>query len=86
MKGLQANKINGKLLLLHGAIDNNVNIVATMKLADELIKLNKDFDMVVIPSSGHEDIFKNKFATRKRWDFFVKNLLNVNPPTNFKLN
>ena len=81
-----ANKINGKLLLLHGAIDNNVNIVATMKLADELIKLNKDFDMVVIPSSGHEDIFKNKFATRKRWDFFVKNLLNVNPPTNFKLN
>lgn len=75
-----AHKLKGKLLLLTGDLDNNVNPAATMRLAAALIKANKDFEFVLLPNNDHSTAYWNKYGIRKRWDFFVKHLLNKTPP------
>lgn len=76
-----AGKLEGKLLLVHGAMDDNVNPASTIRLVDALIKNNKDFDLIIIPPSRHGfgDEY-NDYFTRKRWDYFVEHLLGVDPP------
>jgi len=66
---------------IHGELDENVNPPATFRLADALIKHNKDFDMLIIPGSHHgfRRIY-NDYVTRKRWDYFVEHLHGVEPP------
>ena len=74
----QAAKLQGKLLLVHGELDDNVNpSAATMRFADALIKANKDFDMLIVPGAGHGF---GPYVTRRMWDFFVRHLLGVEPP------
>ncbi|UCE41644.1 MAG: DPP IV N-terminal domain-containing protein [Candidatus Aminicenantes bacterium] len=76
-----AGKLAGKLLLAHGAMDDNVNPASTIRLVDALIKNNKDFDLIIIPPSRHG--FRGEYGdyfTRKRWDYFVKHLHGVQPP------
>ncbi len=76
-----AGKLEGKLLLVHGAMDDNVNPASTIRLVDALIKNNKDFDLIIIPPSRHG--FREEYSdyfTRKKWDFFVKHLYGVEPP------
>ena len=48
-----APNLKGKLLLVHGGLDDNVNPSATFKLAEALIKANKEFDLLIIPSQRH---------------------------------
>jgi hypothetical protein len=43
-----------------------------------LQKANKDFELVVIPGAHHT--MGELYGEHKRYDFFVKNLLGVNPP------
>jgi dipeptidyl-peptidase-4 len=79
-----ADKLQGRLLLVHGDVDNNVNPVETMRFVDALIKANKDFDMLLVPNMYHgED--RNLYLVRRRWDYFVQNLLGVTPPKNFEI-
>jgi dipeptidyl aminopeptidase/acylaminoacyl peptidase len=73
-----ANKLKGKLLLLHGDMDQNVHFCSTMSFADALIKANKDFDMLIVPNGQHG--LAGDYFDRKRWDYFVKHLLGVEPP------
>ncbi|MCD6346921.1 MAG: prolyl oligopeptidase family serine peptidase [Bacteroidales bacterium] len=73
-----AYRLQGKLFLIVGEMDNNVDPSSTMQVVDALIKANKDFDLLVVPGMGHSG--GGKFGERKRRDFFVKNLLGVNPP------
>jgi len=76
-----AGKLEGKLLLVHGAMDDNVNPASTIRFVDALIKNNKDFDLIIIPPSRHG--FSEEYSdyfTRKRWDYFVKHLLGIDPP------
>jgi dipeptidyl-peptidase-4 len=80
-----ASKIKGKLLLVHGDIDDNVNPVETMRLVSELIKFNKEFDLLIIPNQDHYTMYNDKYFIRKRWDYFVKNLTNSIPPPEFKI-
>jgi hypothetical protein len=54
-----------------------------MKLVDELIKYNKDFDLLIVPSAGHDNVNKIRYVTRRKFDFFVKNLMGVEPPLEF---
>ena len=49
----QAAGLKGHLLLIHGTMDNNVPPYNTLLVADALIKANKEFDMLLIPNSGH---------------------------------
>jgi dipeptidyl aminopeptidase/acylaminoacyl peptidase len=74
-----AGKLQGKLLLIHGEIDNNVvGSMTTMRVADSLIKANKDFDLLILPGKSHA--VQGPYVTRRTWDFFVRHLMHADPP------
>ena len=73
-----ARNLTGKLMLFVGEMDENVDPASTMQLANALIKADKDFDLVVIPGAGHGSA-EGKYGTRRRADFFVRNLLGSEP-------
>ncbi len=79
-----AKNLEGDLLLIHGDIDDNVPVANTLRLADALIKANKNFDMYIVPNMYHGDS-GIMWVTRRRWDYFVQHLLGVAPPRNFEL-
>jgi len=81
-----AGNLKGKLLLVHGGIDENVNPSATFKLAENLVKADKQFDLLIFPSQRHG--YTGKFAdyfTKKRWNYFVEHLLGKKPLWEFSL-
>jgi dipeptidyl-peptidase 4 len=81
---LLAENLRGRLLLAYGTMDANVHPNMTLLLINELIRHNKDFDVVVMPNRGHG--FANEpFFVRKTWDYFVRHLLNAEPPREFPL-
>ncbi|MEI7576819.1 MAG: prolyl oligopeptidase family serine peptidase [Armatimonadota bacterium] len=73
-----AKNLRGKLLLLLGEADTNVDPASTYQVIDALIKADKDFDFVVIPNVGHGAV-GHPYGKRKLRDFLVKNLLGVEP-------
>lgn len=48
-----ADKLEGELLIIHGTTDNNVHQGNTIQMVDELIKADKDFDMMLYPEQRH---------------------------------
>lgn len=75
-----ADQLQGKLMLAHGNMDNNVNAASSMRMADALIKANKDFDLLLVPECDHSTLYYNKYFIRKRWDYFVENLWHKESP------
>jgi dipeptidyl aminopeptidase/acylaminoacyl peptidase len=73
-----AYRLEGKLLLLVGEMDTNVDPASTFQVVNALIKANKDFELAVVPNADHTS--GGAFGDRKRNDFFVRHLLNVEPP------
>jgi dipeptidyl aminopeptidase/acylaminoacyl peptidase len=73
-----AAKLRGKLLLILGEMDDNVDPASTMQFMDALIKANKPFDFLMVPGMGHS--MGGDYGEHKRRDFFVKHLLGVEPP------
>lgn len=71
-----ASKLKGALMLVTGDFDNNVNPASTMRMANALIKANKNFDMLILPTQRHWyngqglTYFENRL-----WFFFAKHLL-----------
>jgi len=80
-----AEHLQGKLLLVHGDLDNNVNPACTYRLAAELVEQNKDFDLLIIPNRNHGGLYSNPYFIRKRWDYFVRNLMKVEPPKEYEI-
>jgi dipeptidyl aminopeptidase/acylaminoacyl peptidase len=81
---LVAKNLKGKLLLAHGTMDTNVPPYNTLLVVNELIKANKDFDLLMLPNRGHG--FGNEpYMVRRRWDYFVKNLLGAEPPHEYQM-
>lgn len=80
-----AKNLKGKLLLAHGMMDNNVPPSNTMLVVDALIKANKNFDLVLFPNSAHGYGQFGPYMMRRRWDYFVKNLLGSEPPSEYQL-
>ncbi|TXE09074.1 prolyl oligopeptidase family serine peptidase [Gelidibacter salicanalis] len=80
-----AKNLQGKLLLVHGGIDENVNPSATFKLAEALVNADKDFDLLIFPSQrhGYQGKVRNYF-TKKRWNYFVEHLKGEEPIWDFK--
>jgi len=78
-----ARNLKGHLMLAHGLMDNNVPPYNTLLVVEALIKANKDFDLVVFPSQAHGYGNQSNYMMRKRWDYFVKWLLNSEPPKEF---
>ncbi|QJD77028.1 prolyl oligopeptidase family serine peptidase [Spirosoma rhododendri] len=73
-----AHKLQGKLLLILGELDDNVDPSSTYQFINALIKANKNFDFLMVPGMGHS--LGGDYGEHKRRDFFVKHLLNVEPP------
>jgi dipeptidyl-peptidase-4 len=80
------NNLKGHLLLSHGTMDDNVPPYQTLLLVDSLIKANKDFDLVVLPNQRHPYRGEaGSYMTRRRWDYFVRHLLDAEPPHEYRL-
>ena len=82
---LIAKNLKGRLMLVHGEIDDNVPIGSTYLVVDALIKANKDFDMLILPNRHHGYGEDSSYVTRRRWDWFVKNLAGDAPPHEFRI-
>lgn len=78
-----ASRLQGKLLLIVGELDENVDPASTLQVADALIKANKTFDLFVFPGGEHGVGRRGRLAyygNNKQWDYFVHHLLGVEPP------
>jgi dipeptidyl aminopeptidase/acylaminoacyl peptidase len=73
-----AKDLQGRLLLVVGEMDSNVDPASTMQVVNALIKANKVFDLLVIPGANHGP--GGAYGERKRFDFFVKHLRGAEPP------
>ncbi len=73
-----AKRLTGKLMLVVGELDRNVDPSSTMQVANALIAANKDFDLLVMPGVGH-GAAETPYASRRRADFFVRHLMGVEP-------
>ena len=73
-----AYRLQGKVLLVVGEMDQNVDPASTYQVVNQLIKHNKDFDLLVIPGAGHGP--GGAYGEHKRFDFFTRHLLGVTPP------
>ena len=74
----QAHRLQGKLFLIVGELDRNVDPASTMQVVDALIKADKDFDLLVVPGGGH-GVGSRRYGMRRTRDFFVRHLLGVEP-------
>ncbi|WP_255551064.1 DPP IV N-terminal domain-containing protein [Granulicella sp. dw_53] len=80
-----AAKLKGHLLLAHGTMDDNVPMNNTLIVVDALIKANKDFDLLLIPNVAHGYGPATPYMTRRRWDYFVRNLAGGTPPPQYEM-
>lgn len=74
-----AHLLSRPLMLVVGELDDNVDPASTMQVANALIKANKDFELVVIPGAHHT--MGEDFGEHKRYDFFVRHLIGITPPS-----
>lgn len=70
-----AHKLQGKLLLMVGELDHNVDPASTMQVVNALEKAGKDFEFIVITGSDHGSA-ETPYGSKRRADFLVRNLLN----------
>lgn len=82
---IYAQNLKGKLLLVHGLMDDNVPPQNTLLVVEALEKAGKDFDLIVYPNSRHGYGTYSGYMMRRRWDYFVRNLLGKQPPKEYKL-
>jgi dipeptidyl aminopeptidase/acylaminoacyl peptidase len=80
-----AKNLKGKLMLAHGMMDNNVPPSNTMLVVEALERANKDYDLVIFPNSAHGYGAFSPYMMRRRWDYFVKNLLGAEPPKEYQM-
>ncbi len=76
---VNAHRLKGKLMLIVGELDDNVDPASTLQVVDALIKAGKNFDFLMVPGMGHSS--GGDFGEHKRRDYFVKHLLGVEPPS-----
>jgi hypothetical protein len=73
-----AYRLQGKALIIIGEMDDNVDPSSSLQVVDALVKANKHFDMLYIPGENHGV----RILARQHYlqDYFVHNLLGVEPP------
>jgi dipeptidyl-peptidase-4 len=71
-----AGNLSGKLLLIHGAIDDNVHMANTIQLVYALQKAGKQFDLMLYPKSRHgvTDPLLLKHLRQMMTDYILENL------------
>ena len=72
-----AKNLKGKLFLVTGDMDNNVHPGATMRVVNALIKANKRFDFMILPTQRHGFGDMSEYNFWLRADHFSKHLLGL---------
>jgi dipeptidyl-peptidase-4 len=80
-----AANLKGKLFLIHGQMDDNVPPTNTQLVVDALMKAGKDFDQIMLPHARHGYGIDSNYIMRRRWDYFVRNLLGAEPPHEYQI-
>jgi dipeptidyl-peptidase 4 len=80
-----AANLKGKLMLAHGMLDDNVPVSTTFLLIDALEKANKDFALVIFPQAHHGYGDASAYMMRRRWDYFITELMQATPPHEFAM-
>jgi dipeptidyl aminopeptidase/acylaminoacyl peptidase len=75
-----ADRLAGKLLLIHGGMDDQVHPDHTLRLADRLIAADKDFELLIVPGAEHTYIDCLAYVRKRCWDFLVRELMGTRPP------
>lgn len=75
---VNAHLLKGKLMLINGEIDDNVDPASSLQVVKALINANKSFEMMYMPGYGHS--LGGPYEMRLIHDFFVKNILHLSPP------
>jgi len=75
-----ADRLAGKLLLIHGEMDDQVHPDHTLRLADRLIAADKDFELLIVPGAEHTFIDCLAYVRKRCWDFLVRELMGTQPP------
>jgi dipeptidyl-peptidase-4 len=70
-----AKNLKGRLLLIHGEIDNNVSPSNTIRVVNALIKANKRFEMLTLPNQRHGFGDMTEYWFWKTADHFSRYLL-----------
>jgi dipeptidyl-peptidase-4 len=80
-----AHKLQGKLLLIHGDMDENVHPAHTLAVSAALIEAGKDFEHLIVPGANHGVMMESPYAFQRLWNFFVRHLIGAEPPADFIL-
>jgi dipeptidyl aminopeptidase/acylaminoacyl peptidase len=75
-----AANLRGRLLLVHGDLDDDVNPANSLQVADALIRAGKTFDFLIVPGMNHGHLAGSAYYWRLCWDYFVRHLLGEEPP------
>ncbi|MEU8465064.1 DPP IV N-terminal domain-containing protein [Streptomyces sp. NPDC029003] len=76
----RADRLTGKLLLIHGEMDDQVHPAHTLRLADRLVAAGKDFELLIVPGAEHTFIDCLTYVRKRSWDFLVRELTGTPPP------
>jgi dipeptidyl-peptidase 4 len=80
-----AKNLKGHLLIAHGGTDDNVPPYNSYLVVDALVKANKDFDLLIFPNARHGYGVDSDYMMRRRWDYFVRWLLDSEPPKEYDI-
>lgn len=69
---VNAGRLQGRLLLVAGEMDHNVDPSSTMQVINALIKADKDFEFLYVPDGHHGA--GGEYGERRLLDFFVRTL------------
>jgi dipeptidyl aminopeptidase/acylaminoacyl peptidase len=71
-------RLKGKLFLINGELDDNVDPASTLQVVKALMDSGKNFEQLYLPGQGHP--LYTPFILTRIHDFLVKNLLHQDPP------
>jgi len=71
-----ADQLKGKFLIIHGSGDDNVHVQNTMRMVEELIQADKQFEWMIYPDKNHGIYGGNtrKHLYSKMTNFILENL------------
>jgi dipeptidyl aminopeptidase/acylaminoacyl peptidase len=71
----KAGNLTGKLLLITGDVDDNVNPCMTMQLVDAFMGADKSFDLLVMTNRNH-DLSYDPYYLHRLFSYFMEHLQN----------
>ncbi|WP_168211413.1 S9 family peptidase [Actinosynnema sp. ALI-1.44] len=69
-----ADRLAGKLMLIHGGLDDQAPPDQTYRMAEALIAADKDFEMLIVPLADHVYTGYEPYVHRRTWDFLIRHL------------